>query len=234
MVTSRGILPSSVAHGLALALREAGERLVEQQHLGLLRQRHRELQPPPLAIGGFGDDAFGAVAEPDLRQRLARLRRRGAVAGQHAPRDSSAACRGRAAPAPRCAAASRAGTASGSDRCGRARDARGLASRMPSSSWPNSLTEPPSAVRSPVMRLNSVVLPAPFGPMISRRSPGMTVSETFLVAGSPPKRLLRPAISSAARSCGRLRRAGLAGAACRALAACAATAAGSPARGRRA
>ncbi len=63
---------------------------------------------------------------------------------------------------------------------------------MPISSWPNSLTEPLSAVRSPVIRLNSVVLPAPFGPMISRRSPGMTVSETFLVAGRPPKRLLRP------------------------------------------
>ena len=66
------------AHGLPLALREAGQRLVEQQHLGLLRQRHREFEPPPLAVGGLGDDALGAVAKPDLRQRLARLRRRGA------------------------------------------------------------------------------------------------------------------------------------------------------------
>ena len=40
------------------------------------------------------------------------------------------------------------------------------------------------------MRLNNVVLPAPFGPMISRRSPGITVSDTFFVAGNPPKRLL--------------------------------------------
>src|ERR1700750_3422160 len=68
---------------------------------------------------------------------------------------------------------------------------------MPISSCPNSRTEPASAVRSPVPRLNSVVLPAPLGPMISRRSPGMTESETSLVAGKPPKRLLRCATSSA-------------------------------------
>ena len=61
-----------------------------------------------------------------------------------------------------------------------------------SSSCPNSFTEPVSGVRSPVTRLNSVVLPAPFGPMISRRSPGITVSETSRVAGRPPKRLFRP------------------------------------------
>ena len=50
-----------------------------------------------------------------------------------------------------------------------------------------------------MIRLNSVVLPAPFGPMIRRRSPGITVSETSRVAGRPPKRLLRPVTSSAGR-----------------------------------
>ena len=40
-------------------------------------------------------------------------------------------------------------------------------------SRPNSLIEPLSGASSPVIRLNSVVLPAPLGPMISRRSPGL-------------------------------------------------------------
>ncbi len=40
---------------------------------------------------------------------------------------------------------------------------------------PNSSTDPLSGVISPVMRLNKVVLPAPFGPMISRRSPGADI-----------------------------------------------------------
>ena len=48
-----------------------------------------------------------------------------------------------------------------------------------------------------MIRLNSVVLPAPFGPMIRRRSPGITVSDTSRVAGSPPKRFFKPEISSA-------------------------------------
>ena len=47
---------------------------------------------------------------------------------------------------------------------------------------------------SPVIRLNSVVLPAPFGPMISRRSPGIICSDTSCVAGRPPKDLFSPPI----------------------------------------
>ena len=42
-----------------------------------------------------------------------------------------------------------------------------------------------------MIRLNSVVLPAPFGPMMRRRSPGITVSDTSRVAGRPPKRFCR-------------------------------------------
>ena len=42
-------------------------------------------------------------------------------------------------------------------------------------SRPNSSTCPDDAGKMPVMRLNSVVLPAPFGPMIALRSPGMTL-----------------------------------------------------------
>src|SRR4029078_7581593 len=39
----------------------------------------------------------------------------------------------------------------------------------------------------PVIRVNSVVLPAPFGPMMALRSPVMTRNETSRVAFSPPK-----------------------------------------------
>src|SRR5690242_11094143 len=41
---------------------------------------------------------------------------------------------------------------------------------------------------SPAITLNSVVLPAPFGPRIPRRSPGATSRSTSLTAWSPPKR----------------------------------------------
>src|SRR5712691_10416994 len=44
----------------------------------------------------------------------------------------------------------------------------------------------------PEMRLNSVVFPAPFGPMRARRSPGRTASDTPPTACSPPKYLETP------------------------------------------
>src|SRR5262245_32335833 len=49
----------------------------------------------------------------------------------------------------------------------------------------------------PVMTLNSVVLPAPFGPMIALRSPGMIFRVTSRVACKPPKLLHSPLSSSA-------------------------------------
>ncbi len=49
----------------------------------------------------------------------------------------------------------------------------------------------------PVIRLNKVVLPAPFGPMMALRSPGMMRSVTSRVACKPPKLLHKPLSSSA-------------------------------------
>jgi len=43
----------------------------------------------------------------------------------------------------------------------------------------------------PVTRLNSVVLPAPFGPMISRRSPSSTLSEDVVNGGQAAEGLLQ-------------------------------------------
>src|SRR5215470_11855647 len=56
-------------------------------------------------------------------------------------------------------------------------------------SCPNSTIEPLSGCSSPVIRLNSVVLPAPFGPMINRRSPGAIDRLTSAVTRSPPNDL---------------------------------------------
>src|SRR5438034_4866890 len=65
-------------------------------------------------------------------------------------------------------------------RCGR----RWLGTRV--MSRPKSVMEPASGESSPVMRLKSVVLPSPFGPMIRRRSPGSTVRSTASVTRRPP------------------------------------------------
>src|SRR5215218_5000999 len=55
-------------------------------------------------------------------------------------------------------------------------------------SRPKSSTVPAVGGNSPEMRLNSVVLPAPLGPRIARRSPGRTSRSTSLTAWTPPKR----------------------------------------------
>src|ERR1043165_6429597 len=54
-------------------------------------------------------------------------------------------------------------------------------------SLPNSRTCPALDGKIPVIRLNSVVLPAPFGPMIALRSPGMILNVTPRTACRPPK-----------------------------------------------
>src|SRR5829696_6907561 len=59
-------------------------------------------------------------------------------------------------------------------------------------SRPNSSTEPAVGGNSPEIRLNSVVLPAPFGPRMARRSPGLTSRSTSLTAWTPPKRRPTP------------------------------------------
>ena len=75
----------------------------------------------------------------------------------------------------------------------------------PTISWPNASTDPESARWKPVMRWKLVVLPAPFGPISAKVSFSFTVKLTSCTARSPPKRLLRPLMTSAslmARSSG--------------------------------
>ena len=56
-------------------------------------------------------------------------------------------------------------------RAGQAELARGCGPAACVTSWPKSSTVPDVAGKSPAITLNSVVLPAPFGPSIARRSP---------------------------------------------------------------
>src|SRR5258708_31833866 len=57
---------------------------------------------------------------------------------------------------------------------------------------------PEDGGKSPVMQLNSVVLPAPFEPSTARRSPGRTVMVTSVSAASAPNIRVTPRSSSAA------------------------------------
>src|SRR5207302_5630459 len=57
---------------------------------------------------------------------------------------------------------------------------------------------PESGLSSPESWPIRVVLPAPLGPITAWISPGATDSETPPVATRPPKRLVRPAVSSSA------------------------------------
>src|ERR1700754_1433329 len=57
---------------------------------------------------------------------------------------------------------------------------------------------PEEGGKSPVMQLNSVVLPAPLEPSTARRSPGRTVMVTSVNAASAPNSRVTPRSSSAA------------------------------------
>src|SRR5436190_18349586 len=77
----------------------------------------------------------------------------------------------------------------------RARDGRAVTSS------PNSSTRPAEGARSPAITLKSVVLPAPFGPRIARRSPGSTSSVTSRTAWRPPNRRPTPRRRSVGSAC---------------------------------
>ena len=80
-------------------------------------------------------------------------------------------------------------------RCARLRLGRRVMSR------PNSATEPRSGASSPVMRLNNVVLPAPFGPMMRRRSPGSTLRLTSVGDPQAPERFAQIVDDERAHGC---------------------------------
>ena len=64
-------------------------------------------------------------------------------------------------------------------------------------SCPSSQMLPEVGSSTPVSRLISVVLPAPFGPISAWRAPAATFSETSLVATKPPNFLTSWRVCSA-------------------------------------
>src|SRR5689334_16465533 len=65
-------------------------------------------------------------------------------------------------------------------------------------STPRNRTRPASGRRKPLMTSNSVVLPAPLGPMMPTISSSLTSSETSRSALMPPKLTEQPSTSSTA------------------------------------
>src|SRR3954469_8413564 len=68
-------------------------------------------------------------------------------------------------------------------------------------SRPKSSTRPEVAGKSPQMTLKRVVLPAPFGPRIARRSPGAISRSTSRTAWRPPNRRPTPRRRRAGSAC---------------------------------
>src|SRR6266496_6262 len=66
----------------------------------------------------------------------------------------------------------------------------------PTRLWPSSDICPAVGARNPVIRLNTVVLPAPLGPMSPSTSPGCRANDRSETARRPPKTLLSPRTSS--------------------------------------
>ena len=62
--------------------------------------------------------------------------------------------------------------------------------------WPSKMTVPADGLSWPHMQLNSVVLPAPFGPTSPTASPAATDSDTSRNAANPPKLIDTPLASS--------------------------------------
>src|SRR5438876_3537713 len=60
-------------HRDALLERESGKRLIEQQQLGFLRERHRDLDASLFSVGHFADRSRGALIEADQSEHPARL-----------------------------------------------------------------------------------------------------------------------------------------------------------------
>ena len=61
---------------------------------------------------------------------------------------------------------------------------------MPTADIPSKTISPELTGNTPVIKLNSVVLPAPFGPITPNTSPCLTPKDTPVRAATPPKLLL--------------------------------------------
>ena len=179
---------------MALRRRHAGGGLVEQQHLRLQRQRDRDLDQPLAAVGQFAHQLERVLGEPQrVRDGRGLLDHRAlAPAGRHRLLQAPLALGDRQVdvlqhgePAKQLIDLERAGEAA----------PRALACGSPVMSSPSSSTRPAMGCSAPVIRLTSVVLPAPFGPISAWRAPRSSTRLMSRATASAPKLLCRPRTS---------------------------------------
>ena len=159
-----------------LAAREAGGRLVEHHQLRLARQRHADLELALLPVREVADGRRRAA--PSSPTRSARSSRARSHLGRHAGQANRPQV-------PRLDAQDRQvevvldreaeEESRRLVRAGQPETRRAVRAGRIVTSRPNSSIVPVVGGNSPAMTLNSVVLPAPFGPRIARRSPGRDV-----------------------------------------------------------
>ena len=176
---------------LGLGVGHAGGRLVDEQQLRLLGEQHADLQPLLLAVAEIGGADVARVGEADRVEDLVDARRRRAVAAV-----SKSAGEGTALAGERELEIVLDGVA--------LEDGRLL--EFPADAEPGDLglVEPGEVdlaveidlARSgrvlPVTMSIIVVLPAPFGPMMARISPGSMTSDSSLSARKPSKETETP------------------------------------------
>ena len=152
-----GVLPQpgqKVEGGLPRGDVHPGERLVEQQHVRLLRQRPGQEDPLLLAAGQLTDGPMGQIGDAQLLQdSLDDL----AVATATA---ASATCPGRSGPWPPRRTRSRESASRPPPAEARRRSVPVLAA----AARPSMSISPAASGSRPTMALNRVDLPAPFGP----------------------------------------------------------------------
>ena len=193
------------AEPVDLGVIEPARRLVEQQELRPRRERARKLDALLHAERQIGDAAVRDVAEiekidqlpGDVGERLLLAPRPGKLEriAEEIGCGRADGCR-RA----RCRAPTWCGTARGSGTCGRCRSRRCGAAAGRGCCAPRTRCRPRPACRGGEKQLNSVVLPAPFGPIRPSRLPSAMVNDTLSSATMPPKRTetSRTSISGAA------------------------------------
>ena len=163
---------------------------------GPRRQRHGDLELAVLAVAQVGDDRIGAVGEADAGERGARGLAQLGLAARVAPEAEGVA--GMRLHGERHVVERREVEEQRGD-LERAREPQRRCAARPAArvmSRPSKRMRPASGAISPVSWPISVVLPAPFGPMMACSSPRGTSSAMSSEATTPPKRLLRPSICS--------------------------------------
>ena len=191
-VTSGGSAEQELGEALALAPREAGRGLVEHHQPGLDRARHPDLELALLAVREIADERvrLGAEPRPARPPRRARSRSPASPRLRNTPeaaavvpdeREEDVVDDGETGKEARLLVRPREPERSGATRAGRF-----------VTSWPTTSIVPAVGGKSPATRLKSVVLPAPFGPRIARRSPCATSRSTSRTAWTPPKRRPTP------------------------------------------